>query len=58
MHEIVFLYQSKFSDKNVYSKNIINGLEGDRAFKAIWVPISYFLTKKCKVYPEEIVNYL
>jgi len=58
MHEIVFLYESEFSDKKIYSKDIINGLEGDRAFKAIWVPISDFLTKKCTIYPEEIVNYL
>ena len=58
MHEIVFLYESKFVDKNIYDKDIINGLEGDRKFKAIWIPISYFSTKKYKIYPEEIIDYL
>ena len=58
MHEIVFLYESKFEDKNIYDKDIINGLEGDREFEAIWISISDFLTKKCRIYPEEIVDYL
>ena len=58
MHEIVFLYESKFADSSIYNKDIINGLEGDRAFNAIWILVSDFLKKKHKIYPEEILNYL
>ncbi len=49
---------SEKASKNIYDKDIINGLEGDRKFKAIWIPISYFLTKEYKIYPEEIIDYL
>ena len=58
MHEIVFLYESKFVDSSIYNKDIINGLEGDRAFNAIWILVDDFLKKKYKIYPEEIVDYL
>jgi len=58
MHEIVFLYESKFADSSIYNKDIINGLEGDRAFNAIWILVDDFLKKKYKIYPEEIVDYL
>ena len=37
MHEIVFLYESEFADSSIYNKDIINGLEGDRPFNAIWI---------------------
>ena len=58
MHEIVFLYESEFVDSSIYNEDIINGLEGDRAFNAIWILVSDFLKKKHKIYPEEIVDYL
>ena len=58
MHEIIFLYESEFVDSSIYNKDIINGLEGDRAFNAIWILVSDFLKKKHKIYPEEILNYL
>ena len=58
MHEIVFLYESKFADSSIYNKDIINGLEGDRAFNAIWILVADFLNKKHKIYPEEIIHYL
>ena len=58
MHEIVFLYESEFVDSSIYNKDIINGLEGDRAFKTIWILVADFLNKKHKIYPEEIIDYL
>jgi ADP-ribose pyrophosphatase YjhB (NUDIX family) len=58
MHEIVFLYESNFVDTSIYNKNIINGLEGDRAFKAIWISITDFSNRRYKIYPEEIISYL
>ena len=58
MHEIVFLYESEFVDSSIYNKDIINGLEGDRPFNAIWILVANFLNKKHKIYPEEIIDYL
>ena len=58
MHEVVFLYSSNFKDESNYKKNAIDGLEGSRSFKAIWIPVSDFLDHKYKIYPEEIVEYL
>ena len=58
MHEIVFLYESEFVDSSIYNEDIINGLEGDRAFNAIWILVADFLNKKHKIYPEEIFTYL
>ena len=58
MHEVVFLYSSNFKDESNYKKNAIDGLEGSRSFRAIWIPVSYFLDHKYKIYPEEIVEYL
>ena len=58
MHEIVYLFDSKFEDKTVYTKEVIAGLEGERDFKAIWLPISTFKEKKETIYPEEIIDYL
>ena len=58
MHEVVFLYSSDFKDRSNYRKSTINGLEGARAFEAVWISISDFLDHKYKIYPEEIVEYL
>ena len=58
MHEIVYLFDSVFKDKTVYNKTMIKGLEGERSFKAIWLPISDFKEKKETIYPEEIISYL
>ena len=58
MHEIVFLYLSTFKNKSNYNKENISGLEGDRTFNAIWIPISDFLNYKHRIYPKEIIEYL
>ena len=58
MHEIVYLFDSKFKDKAIYAKEMIRGIEGKRIFEARWIPISHFKEKKEIIYPEEIINYL
>ena len=58
MHEIVFLFESKFQDKELYSKDELLGLEGDREFKAIWMPVSNFISSKCILYPEQAIKFL
>ena len=58
MHEIVFLFESKFQDKELYSKDEFLGLEGSREFKAIWMPVSNFTSNKYILYPEQAINFL
>jgi len=58
MHEIVFLFNSEFENKDLYDSNELIGLEGDRRFKAIWLPISKFKSKEYTLYPEEATKYL
>ena len=58
MHEIVYLFDSEFSNKDIYNENIIKGIEGERPFDALWVPISDFTSKKKRIYPQEILHYL
>ena len=58
MHEIVYLYNSLFKAKEIYSKKSIIGYEGERKFDGIWVPRVDFINKKEIIYPEEILKYL
>ncbi len=58
MHEIVYLFSSDFKDKTIYDMEKIKGIEGTRAFDAIWIPISDFKEKKLIIYPTEIIDYL
>ena len=58
MHEIIFLFESKFEDKSIYQKDIINGIEGVRKFKAEWINRKDFLSHKKKLFPEQILDYL
>ena len=58
LHEIVFLFDSKFVEQQTYEKESINGLEGERAFNAIWMDISDFTDNGCVIYPEEVKKYL
>ena len=58
MHEIVYLFDSEFPNKDIYNKNIIKGIEGERSFDALWIPISDFRSKKKMIYPEKILDYI
>ena len=58
MHEIVYLFDSEFEDKDAYQQNEIQGLEGKRTFEAVWIPVSDLVNKRYAIYPEEILIYL
>ncbi len=36
-HEIVFVYDAVFADRSLYDRPILNGMEGDTPFDAIWL---------------------
>ncbi|HDX9535848.1 TPA: NUDIX domain-containing protein [Bacillus thuringiensis] len=44
-HEIDFIYEARFEDVSLYNKEIIQGLEGNKKMKVVWVSIE---TLKCQ----------
>ena len=58
MHEIVFLYESKFKLKNLYNQEQFVGIEGERKFTAVWKKTSDFIDKKDILYPETAADFL
>ena len=57
-HEVVHLFESSFVDKNVYDQSIIDGLEGERKFEAVWKEISDFKIGSDILVPEEVLDYI
>ena len=57
-HEVVHLFESSFVDKNVYDQSVIDGLEGERKFKAVWKEISDFKIRSDILVPEEVLDYI
>ena len=58
MHEIVFLFESQFKDKKNYDKKHLDGQEGSRTFKTIWLPCSDFTNNRKILYPEQIIDFI
>ena len=58
MHEIVFLYKSKFKNKNLYNQDEFIGVEGEVKFNAVWKPVSDFISNKETLYPKEVIKFL
>ena len=57
-HEGVHLFDSSFVNKDIYNQSIINGLEGERKFEAIWKDVSDFKIGTDVLVPEKILNYI
>lgn len=57
-HEVVHLFDSSFVNKDIYNQSIINGLEGERKFEAIWKDVSDFKIGTDVLVPEKILNYI
>lgn len=58
-HEIIFMFEGEFVNKDTYSRENLVGKEnnGDE-FRAVWKPISEFRKKKAKLYPEGLLELL
>lgn len=55
-HEIVLVYEGDLSDKSIYDKALIEGIEGNVTFKAVWKSLDYFLNGKAPLYPEGLLD--
>lgn len=58
MHEIIFLFECNFINKEIYQQDIVIGLEGDRRFEGLWINKNDFISNKKKLVPEEIIDFL
>ncbi|GAL24764.1 MutT/nudix family protein [Vibrio variabilis] len=54
-HEIMFIFKAKFQDSSFYSATEFTGYENDTAFKALWVHIDEFTSRRKTLYPEGLI---
>lgn len=58
-HEIIFMFEGEFVNKQAYFKDTIIGREADgQEFVAVWKPISEFRKNKARLYPEGLLDIL
>ncbi len=57
-HEIVLVYDGKFSDESVYRRDEIEGVEGQASFKSYWKSLAYFRDGNAPLYPDGLLELL
>jgi 8-oxo-dGTP pyrophosphatase MutT (NUDIX family) len=57
-HEIVFVYDGKFTDKALYKKDVLQGDELGTAFKAVWVDLREIVPGSPLLYPTGLAELL
>lgn len=60
-HEIVFVYQGRFSDQSFYQRERIDGFdgaEGTEPLVAVWKPLHFFLQGCAPLYPDGLLELL
>ncbi|HTX91499.1 MAG TPA: NUDIX domain-containing protein [Anaerolineales bacterium] len=57
-HQIVLVYDGRFSDPVLYEKEMIQGDESGEPFKAIWKELNEFESGKPPVYPDGLFELL
>lgn len=51
-HEIVFVFEARFTDAALYERDEITGTEGSHPFVARWMPLASFAPGGPPLYPE------
>lgn len=57
-HEIVLVYDGRFTDSSLYQKTVIHGDEFGSPFRALWVDLKEFGPGKPPLYPTGLVELL
>lgn len=57
-HQIMFLYEAKFSDASIYEKDILTCMEGPQSFKALWLSLEEMEERNVRLVPPGIAKYL
>ncbi len=57
-HEIVYVFDGRFEDEQIYAAEVVRGMEGQTPMEGYWVSIDDVLAGKIRLYPERIVGLL
>jgi ADP-ribose pyrophosphatase YjhB (NUDIX family) len=57
-HELVWVYEARFSDTSFYERDVLVADEGGAKFEAHWVPMEMFTTGKAPLYPDGLLEML
>ena len=57
-HEIVLVYDGRLTDISLYKKEVIQGNELGKPFKAVWKRLDEFGPEKPPVYPDGLLALL
>ena len=57
-HELVWLYEGRFTDASFYERDVIEADEGGAKFEAHWVPLSVFEKGEAPLYPDGLLAML
>jgi 8-oxo-dGTP pyrophosphatase MutT (NUDIX family) len=57
-HEIIRVYDGKFSEKSVYKRQVVEGHEGDLIFQVMWKELAYFRAGEAPLYPDGLLELL
>jgi len=55
-HEIVLIYEGDLSDRSIYDRTSIEGLEENTPFTAVWKSLGYFQSGRAPLYPEGLLD--
>ncbi len=58
-HEIAFIYDARFTNPSLYTKERIEGIEDDNSpFTIVWKPLSFFREGQASLYPDGLLELL
>jgi ADP-ribose pyrophosphatase YjhB (NUDIX family) len=57
-HQIVFAYDAKFTEPKFYNMPEVLLNENGKMCKAVWKPLTFFITKEAPLYPDGLLELL
>ncbi len=57
-HQIVLVYDGRFSDSSIYEKGALEGNELGKPFKVVWKQLDEFGPEKATVFPDGLLELL
>jgi len=54
-HELVWVFEGRFSDPSFYDRDVIECDEGGFKFEAHWVPLAIFASSETPLYPDGLL---
>lgn len=57
-HEILFVYSGRFVDESLYQRDVLDGLEGDEPFPAVWRSLAELRDGPHHLVPPQLWDFL